>query len=307
MKRILLSLALAVAIHGYLLGSEPEWLKVKPTVTPKPRVITMTLTYRLPPGPEPKPPAKPPKIHIKKRPSLPKKDKPQLAKPKLDKPKLNKPRMEKPQLDKPKPVPKPRVPKKDKKRTKKILSPIKKEVRPPKKRTKPKRITTEPPPKRVIATLESKNDSSTKTVMVPPRLEPVSEPGKPKITKKPSDPLYDIPDDVLKEPGSEEEAQIASLPPTQPPRKARPAYKKNPRPEYPRVARRRRYQGTTLLEVLVGTTGKANDIRVLKSSGFDILDRAAVTAVKSWLFEPGMREGERVEMWVRVPIRFQLK
>jgi len=291
-KRILLAVALAVAIHGYLMGSEPEWLKFKPTVTPEPPVITMTLTYRLPPGPEPKPPAKPPEIHIKRRPSLPKKDKPKF---------------EKPKLDKPEPVPKPRLPKKDKKRTKKILRPIKKEVRPPKKRTKPKRTTTEPPPKPVIASFEPKKDSSTKTVMVLPRLEPVSEPRKPKITKKPSDPLYDIPDDVLKEPGSEEETQIASLPPTQPLRKARPAYKENPRPEYPRVARRRRYQGTTLLEVLVGTTGKVNDIMVLKSSGYDILDRTAVTSVKSWLFEPGTRGDERVEMWVRVPIRFELK
>jgi hypothetical protein len=32
-----------------------------------------------------------------------------------------------------------------------------------------------------------------------------------------------------------------------------------------------------------------------------------VASVKAWLFEPGMRGDEKVEMWVKIPIRFQLK
>ena len=88
---------------------------------------------------------------------------------------------------------------------------------------------------------------------------------------------------------------------------AKPLYMKNPLPEYPSVARRRRYQGTTLLEVLVDSEGRVGELRVYQSCGHDILDRAALLAVKGWLFEPGKRGDNKVEMWVRVPVRFQLR
>jgi len=89
--------------------------------------------------------------------------------------------------------------------------------------------------------------------------------------------------------------------------KARPVYRKNPPPEYPGLARKRGYQGTVFVEVLVGVNGKAKDVRMLVSSGYPILDNAALRSVKEWVFEPGMRGSESVKMWVRIPIRFQLK
>jgi len=88
---------------------------------------------------------------------------------------------------------------------------------------------------------------------------------------------------------------------------ARPLYKKNPKPVYPTIARRRRYQGTTLLEVQVDSRGRVGELRVVQSSGYEVLDRAALTAVRDWLFEPGRRRDVRVDMWVRVPVRFQLQ
>jgi protein TonB len=90
-------------------------------------------------------------------------------------------------------------------------------------------------------------------------------------------------------------------------REARPLYRSNPPPKYPAVARRRGFQGNVDLEVLVGPIGNVLDLRVLSSSGYPILDRAAETAVKNWTFEPGMRGQEQVGMWVMVPIRFELK
>jgi len=90
-------------------------------------------------------------------------------------------------------------------------------------------------------------------------------------------------------------------------REARPLYRSNPPPKYPAVARRRGFQGNVVLEVLVGPIGNVIDLHVLFSSGYPILDRAAETAVKNWTFEPGMRGQEKVKMWVRVPIRFELK
>ncbi|MFH1243869.1 MAG: TonB family protein [Pseudomonadota bacterium] len=290
MRRLLLSAALAIAIHGYLLSTEPAWLNGRPPERPKPPVITMTLTYWLPPRPEPKPPAEPLEIPVKETVSVPK--------------------MEKPEPEKPKPVPKPRSVKGVEKEPVKILRPKKKEVKPPKKQTKSEKRAIEPAPRPITASFQPEKEIPTKTVLdvvTPSTPRPPSEESKAEVTKMPSDPWPEIPGDILEEPRSQEKDQIASLPPAQPMLKARPAYKENPRPEYPRLARRRGYQGTTVLEVLVGVTGRVHDIRLLDSSGYEILDNAAAASVREWLFEPGRKGDQRVEMWVRVPVRFELK
>ena len=81
---------------------------------------------------------------------------------------------------------------------------------------------------------------------------------------------------------------------------------KNPAPPYPVLARRRGYEGLVLLEVLVTREGRVAELRVKKSSGYKVLDRAAVKAVKNWLFEPGVKNGTTIDMWVEVPVRFRL-
>ena len=88
---------------------------------------------------------------------------------------------------------------------------------------------------------------------------------------------------------------------------ARPIYRSNPPPTYPRIARIRGYQGDVMLDVLVNKNGTVGDLKVIKSSGYPLLDRAAKSSVKNWLFEPGMVGNEKLKMWVRVPIRFELK
>ena len=86
-----------------------------------------------------------------------------------------------------------------------------------------------------------------------------------------------------------------------------PMYKQNPAPKYPRIARRKGYQGTVLIEVLVNREGRVKDARLLQSSGHSILDKAALGSVKTWIFDPAMKGEEKVEMWVKVPVRFQLE
>ncbi|MBA4368685.1 MAG: hypothetical protein C0403_13725 [Desulfobacterium sp.] len=86
-----------------------------------------------------------------------------------------------------------------------------------------------------------------------------------------------------------------------------PAYKDNPTPIYPIIARRKGYQGTVVLEVLVDQNGKVKDLRVYQSSGYPSLDDAASTSVFQWTFLPGMKENKPVEMWVKLPVRFQLQ
>ncbi len=89
--------------------------------------------------------------------------------------------------------------------------------------------------------------------------------------------------------------------------KVRPFYRKHPAPQYPRSARIKGYHGNVVLDVLVDRNGKVADLRMVKSSGYPILDEAAEAAVKNWLFEPGLIGKEKVDMWVRIPIRFELK
>jgi len=88
---------------------------------------------------------------------------------------------------------------------------------------------------------------------------------------------------------------------------ARPRYLINKPPSYPHLARRRGYQGTVILEVLVTKEGRVAKLKVKKPSGYKMLDKAAIKAVKNWLFDPAMKDGKRVEAWVQVPIRFKLQ
>jgi protein TonB len=88
---------------------------------------------------------------------------------------------------------------------------------------------------------------------------------------------------------------------------AKPLYRQNPAPAYPRKARRMGYEGTVMLKVLVDENGRVRDLMVLESSGYSILDRTALASVRKWLFEPGTEGGIKKKMWVKVPIRFDLR
>lgn len=80
----------------------------------------------------------------------------------------------------------------------------------------------------------------------------------------------------------------------------------NPGPSYPYAARRAREQGTVMLKVLVTPEGRAGDIEINESSGFDRLDQAAIQTVRKWRFVPAKQAGKPVAAWVLVPVGFQL-
>jgi TonB family protein len=88
---------------------------------------------------------------------------------------------------------------------------------------------------------------------------------------------------------------------------AKPLYRQNPAPSYPPKARRMGYEGTVMLKVLVDENGRVDDCMVIESSGYPILDHTARASVRKWLFEPGNEGGIKKKMWVRVPIRFDLR
>jgi periplasmic protein TonB len=83
-------------------------------------------------------------------------------------------------------------------------------------------------------------------------------------------------------------------------------YLNNPRPPYPTTARQMGYQGIVLLNVEVLAEGRAGEVLIKTSSGYAILDKAALQTVKTWRFSPARRFGEAITMWFLVPVRFTL-
>jgi len=84
-------------------------------------------------------------------------------------------------------------------------------------------------------------------------------------------------------------------------------YLKNPPPAYPAVSRRMREEGKVILRVQVTEQGLTRDVQVRTSSGFPLLDEAALEAVRQWRFVPARRGETPVSAWVLVPIVFSLR
>jgi periplasmic protein TonB len=85
------------------------------------------------------------------------------------------------------------------------------------------------------------------------------------------------------------------------------AYLQNPKPSYPPLSRRMGEQGNVLLAVYVNEEGRAQTVRLKKSSGFERLDNAAMESVQSWRFAAA-KQGERmIASWVQVPVQFILE
>jgi len=84
-------------------------------------------------------------------------------------------------------------------------------------------------------------------------------------------------------------------------------YRERTPPRYPRRAYELGQQGSVLLHALVTEEGIARELKIETSSGHRMLDRAALSAVKRWEFVPHMRNGQRVQSWVRVPVNFVIQ
>jgi TonB family protein len=80
-------------------------------------------------------------------------------------------------------------------------------------------------------------------------------------------------------------------------------YKRDP--DYTEEARSAKYQGTVLLGIDVGADGYAYNIRVIRSLGLG-LDEKAIEAVSQWRFRPGMRDGQPVTVQATIEINFRL-
>lgn len=96
-----------------------------------------------------------------------------------------------------------------------------------------------------------------------------------------------------------------SKPATPPPARAARPLASNAQPKYPAAALRSGIGGIVLVRANVDANGVPSDIDIVKRSGNRDLDRAAVSAVRQWRFEPAQANGQRVASTVQVPVEFK--
>lgn len=77
--------------------------------------------------------------------------------------------------------------------------------------------------------------------------------------------------------------------------------------DYPHVARLRGWQGSVLLAFIVQASGNLNDIRIIRSSGFAVLDDSAVDSLKKVQQLPeavALLQGRDIE--IQLPVIYRL-
>jgi len=76
-------------------------------------------------------------------------------------------------------------------------------------------------------------------------------------------------------------------------------------PVYPPLARAARVEGIVILEAVIGEDGGVRDVRVLRS--VQLLDEAAMEAVRQWRFTPTLLNGEPVPVVMTITVAFKLR
>ena len=83
-----------------------------------------------------------------------------------------------------------------------------------------------------------------------------------------------------------------------------PTLKEEPRLFYPMDALQNSYSGTPRVVLFISKTGKVDKVQLLKSSGFGVLDSAAIDYSKNFIFNPAERNGQPVDSRMAMDIKF---
>lgn len=78
-------------------------------------------------------------------------------------------------------------------------------------------------------------------------------------------------------------------------------------PTYPDKLRKRKIEGKVQLKVLISKEGKAMQVEIYASSGYQDFDQAAVQSVFQWKFKPTQFDNKERDSWVLIPIVFKLE
>lgn len=76
---------------------------------------------------------------------------------------------------------------------------------------------------------------------------------------------------------------------------------------YPRKAVRRGWEGRAVVAAEVLPDGSVGRTALAKTSGHDVLDKAAEDAIRSWKFGTDSKKDEAVPQFVDIPVTFKLQ
>jgi protein TonB len=103
-------------------------------------------------------------------------------------------------------------------------------------------------------------------------------------------------------------APVSSVPATAPvPVSREVEYLYNPSPAYPSRARRMGMEGEVLIRTRILLSGSCDELELVRSSGFEVLDQAAMEAIRRWRFRPASRGDELIISRVEIPVVFRLE
>jgi len=77
-------------------------------------------------------------------------------------------------------------------------------------------------------------------------------------------------------------------------------------PPYPPRARQKGISGRVALSLLIDTEGLVEKVKLLEASPEGVFEQAAMDSVRQWRFEPATYKGQRVKVWVRQVLYFEL-
>jgi protein TonB len=76
-------------------------------------------------------------------------------------------------------------------------------------------------------------------------------------------------------------------------------------PAYPAELRKAKVEGVVTLVFILDETGRVEDPRVENSTRPEF-EKPALDAIRKWRFSPGMRDGQAVRTYIRIPMRFRV-
>jgi TonB family protein len=76
-------------------------------------------------------------------------------------------------------------------------------------------------------------------------------------------------------------------------------------PVYSEEARVAKLQGTVVVQVVIGTDGRAHEAHILRGLGLG-LDENAVEAISGWQFKPGEKDGQPVKVAATIEVNYRL-
>lgn len=76
---------------------------------------------------------------------------------------------------------------------------------------------------------------------------------------------------------------------------------------YPPELRQKGIEGNVMVLIVINEQGEVQKVRILKSSGYEAFDQAALNAAKKELYSPAKRDGKAVEYNLKYTYRFRIK